>query len=64
MSQPPPILERAYELARSGAYRSVSEVKAKLASEGYTAINSLLYGKSLNDDLRRLCRDARPAQAE
>lgn len=59
MNQPAPILERAYELARSGLYRSVSELKTQLASEGYTAINSLLYGKSLNDDLRRLCRGAR-----
>lgn len=60
MDQPAPILERAYELARSGLYRSVSELKSKLSSEGYTAINSLLYGKALNDDLRRLCRESNP----
>lgn len=58
MSSPPPILERAYELARSGACRTLSELKTKLAAEGYAGVNTQLYGKSLNDDLRRLCREA------
>jgi hypothetical protein len=58
MNAPAPILERAYQLARSGEYRNISELKAQLAAEGYAAVNSQLYGKSLNDDLRRLCREA------
>jgi hypothetical protein len=58
MSQPVPILERAYQIARSGTCRSITELKTKLAAEGYSAVNSQLYGKQLNDDLRRLCRES------
>ena len=31
------VLERAFQLARSGACRNVSEIKRKLSSEGYQA---------------------------
>ena len=49
-------LERAYELARSGQCRTVSDIKQKLASEGYERVQDALYGPSLGADLRRLCQ--------
>lgn len=31
------VIERAFQLAKSGIYRNVSEIKRKLSSEGYKA---------------------------
>ena len=44
MSNRPTTIERAYQLAESGECRTVSEVKQRLAAEGYDRINDQLYG--------------------
>jgi hypothetical protein len=51
-------LERAFDLAKSGEYESVTEIRAKLKAEGYTL--SQLEGPSLNRQLRDLCKASRP----
>ena len=43
----PTTLERAYQLAESGACRTVSEVKQALQSEGYERIQDSLYGGTI-----------------
>lgn len=52
----PTTLERAYQLAREGRCRTVSDIKQALSSEGYDRIADSLYGPSLTADLRKLCQ--------
>ena len=56
MSLKPTTIERAYELARDGACRTVTEIKQRLQAEGYDRVRDSLYGQSLNADLRKLCQ--------
>jgi hypothetical protein len=52
-----PILERAYELARSGECQGVDDIRARLKTEGYGAeVQMQMSGRTLRADLRRLCR--------
>ena len=51
----PTALERAYELARSGQCRTVSDIKARLQAEGHERVQDRLYGGSLTSALRKLC---------
>jgi hypothetical protein len=53
----PTALERAFALARTGEYSGVSEIKAKLHSEGYSP--SQLEGPMLLRQIRELCLAAR-----
>ena len=59
MPFPPSLIERAYQLARSGEYATVSAIKAQLKSEGYVSVERHLQGASILHDLRRLCAEAR-----
>ena len=59
MSLPQTTLERAFDLARSGDYASVSEIRTKLKSEGYSL--SQLEGPTLLRQLRELCTASKPA---
>lgn len=52
----PTTLERAYQLAREGRCRTVSDIKQALSSEGYDRIQDALYGPKLSADLRKLCQ--------
>jgi hypothetical protein len=45
-------IERAFELARSGAFKSVSQVKAAVSAEGYPAAQ--LVGPMLMRQIREL----------
>lgn len=56
MTSRPTTLERAYELARGGSCRTVTEIKQRLQAEGYERVRDSLYGQSLNNDLRKLCQ--------
>ncbi len=53
------ILERAFELARSGACRSDEEIAKKLKQEQYEAVDTHLGGSSLRKELRKICAEAR-----
>lgn len=50
-------LERAFDLARSGACAGVADIRAQLKAEGYAL--SQLEGRSLARQLRELCQAAR-----
>jgi hypothetical protein len=50
------VLERAFELARSGDYASVSEIKKQLRKEGYSVAQ--IIGRSLSKQLQALLRGA------
>ena len=56
-SNRPTTLERAYELAREGRCRTVSDIKQALSSEGFDRIQDSLYGPTLTAALRKLCQE-------
>ena len=56
MNGPPTALERAFELARSGECRTVTDVRARLKREGYSP--HVLVGRTLTGQIARLCRAA------
>ena len=54
-----PILERAFELARSGAFTEVKALDRALASEGYARGDPHTHSPTARKQLRRLCREAK-----
>jgi hypothetical protein len=54
-------VERAFELARLGAYESLPELAALLKRERYDAVDAHLAGPSIRSDLRRSWQAARAA---
>jgi|KBSSwiStaDraftv2_1062776.scaffolds.fasta_scaffold19759_2 hypothetical protein len=59
----PSTLERAFELANSGHYGNISEIRHQLNSEGYHDATTQLYGRSLASQLRKICLAAKAARA-
>jgi hypothetical protein len=57
------IIERAYELAASGAYATVGEVKSQLKAEGYASVDGHFAGAALYGALRKLCAASRMGEA-
>jgi len=55
----PSTVERAYELARSGRYATVSEIRLRLRAEAYHDAVAQLEGRAIVADLRRLMVAAR-----
>jgi hypothetical protein len=53
-------VERAYQLAASGECASVSDIRDRLAREGYSNVVSHLGGKTIAVALRRLCAESQP----
>lgn len=64
MTHRPTTLERAYELAREGRCRTVSDIKQALSSEGFDRIQDSLYGPTLSAALRKLCQEHYVAPVE
>ena len=64
MTHRPTTLERAYELAREGRCRTVSDIKQALSAEGFDRIQDSLYGPTLSAALRKLCQVHSVAPAE
>jgi len=54
------IIERAFQLARSGEYASVAEIRQKLDQEGYPNIQAHLASRTLITALRKLCSASAP----
>ncbi len=57
MNLRPNTVERAYQLASSGACPTVADIKARLRREGYEDRD--IFGPLLLADLRKLCAQAR-----
>ena len=51
-------IERAFELAKSGACATIKEIRLRVKAEGYSG--DQLYGPVLIRQLRELCRSAKP----
>lgn len=58
MPIPSPALERAFQIARSGACASVADIRERLTGEGF-AIDSQLDALAIRKALTRLCTEAR-----
>ena len=52
------ILERAFELARTGNFLRVEDLEKTLAAEGYARSHPQMRSPSTRKQLRRLCRMA------
>jgi hypothetical protein len=48
-------VERAYELARSGKFASLNEIKDRLKADGFRAVDVLLSSRSMQGHLRAIC---------
>lgn len=59
----PTLLERAYQLADGGQCSKLSDIKAALHAEGFTAmqINTNLQGPSVAASLAKRCKNAQAA---
>ncbi len=57
MNHRPTTIERAYELARSGDCRTLSDVKQRLSADGHDRIQEHLYGSTVSAALRKLCQE-------
>ena len=59
MPSPPPLIERAYELATTGTIGNVAQLISALTREGYENVEMHFQGgTSLRRDLTKICRDA------
>jgi hypothetical protein len=63
MAARPTVLERAFELARSGDCAGVQDIRHKLRAEGHLNAEAQLYGRSLLTQLKRICDEARAKRA-
>jgi hypothetical protein len=55
------IVERAFELARSGSVANMMELERALKSEGFAAPHDHFMGTSLRKQLRTLMKAAQPS---
>lgn len=54
------ILERAFELARSGQCRNLGDIYFQLKLEGFTQIHAHFGGRAIQTQLRKLMAEAAP----
>jgi len=56
----PGVIERAFQLAKSGKVGNISDVRTQLAGEGYSNADIAVTGRSLAHQLSRMIVDAKP----
>ena len=59
MENRPGVVERAFEIARSGVVADTSELREQLAAEGYAETILSLAGRSISTQLSRMITEAR-----
>lgn len=64
MSNRPTTLERAFQLAKSGEYPTISDIRRQLKTEGFSDAPSQISGPSMLKQLRKLCEAARPPESD
>lgn len=60
----PTVIERAFDVARSGRCKSIDEVRAILSREGHFNVDAHLSGGVLRKQLNALIRAPRQVRAE
>lgn len=63
MDTRPSIIERAFELAKSGKCGKVEDIRVQLNRENYAGVDLYIRGGALLTQLRYLLASARPAEA-
>jgi hypothetical protein len=58
----PGVVQRAFEIARSGKVANVAELHAALLREGYAGAQQSLAGRSVSNQLARMIVEARIAK--
>lgn len=58
------VIERAFELARSGACRDINDIRLILKSEGHDLVDSHLSSGVLRQQLKDICVEASAVQRE
>jgi len=53
------ILERAFELARSGDCSSIDDIRRRLKAEQYSQVDAHLSGATVRRQLLGLCKEAK-----
>ena len=61
MNDRPGIIERAFQIAKSGGVVNLQDVRTQLAREGYSNVSAALTGRSLGQQIARMITDARAA---
>jgi len=59
MTPPPHVIERAYQMARSGQFTSTEDVRRQLHAEGYGNADAHFSGSSIRKELKLLISKAR-----
>jgi hypothetical protein len=54
----PPIIERAFEIARAGGVKSIAELRVVLRRERYDSVEHNTSGMAIQKQLRALIEDA------
>ena len=55
----PSVVERAFQIAKSGKVPNIAELRKQLSEEGYGNATQALAGRSLANQLTRMITDAR-----
>ena len=55
------VIERAYQLARTGEFAKVEHIERRLTREGYTSVADHLSGRMMRRELNAMMRAARAA---
>ena len=59
MSDRPSIIERAFQVAKSGKVSNIKQLRQQLAAEGYPNAANALTGRSLQQQLSRMITEAK-----
>ena len=59
MNDRPGIIERAFQVAKSGKVGNIKDVRMQLAGEGYSNVNMALTGRSLTQQISRMIIEAK-----
>jgi len=62
MEERPGVVQRAFEIAKSGKVATVAALHAELAQEGYVNAKQALAGRSVSNQLARMIVEARTAK--
>lgn len=63
MADRPSLIERAFQLAGSNQFTTVTQIKHALRHEGYTGIDAHLGGRGLRDQLRAVMQKGARGEA-
>jgi hypothetical protein len=63
MQERPSVVERAFEIAKSGKAANIVELRKQLTAEGYANNAQFLAGRSLSNQLTRMIAEARMTKA-